>query len=270
MNIRRWVLLRGLVREQRHWNDFPEIFKRYFPNDQLVLHDFAGNGKRFREESATSIQGMVEDIRYTLAADSFASDSIGQPVHIIALSLGAMVATEWMIQYPDECAASVLISTSMKGLNPLHQRLLPSTYPTIIRSLLVPGSLEQKESRNLKLVSNIAADDETRRETLIRQWASYARECPVSARNGLRQLIAAARFLLPDKKPGQPVLILRSSADHLVSPECSAILAEHWHKTLQTHETAGHDIPLDDADWVCRRIVEWLGGASAQLNADEL
>ena len=269
MNTRRWVLLRGLVREQRHWNDFPEIFKRYFPTDQLVLHDFAGNGKRFREKSATAIQDMVEDIRYTLASDSPASDSLAadapasesqqQPVHIIALSLGAMVATEWMIRYPDECAASVLISTSMKGLNPLHQRLLPSTYPSIIRSLLLPGPLEQKESRNLKLVSNLAADDETRRETLIRQWAGYASECPVSASNGLRQLIAAARFHIPAKKPRQPVLILRSRADHLVSPECSATLAEYWHKSLQTHETAGHDIPLDDADWVCRRIVEWLG-----------
>jgi pimeloyl-ACP methyl ester carboxylesterase len=264
MNIRRWVLLRGLVREQRHWNDFPEIFKRYFPNDQLVLHDFAGNGKRFREKSATSILGMVEDIRYTLASDSLASGSPGSdykqhPVHIIALSLGAMVAAEWMIRYPDECAASVLISTSMKGLNPLHQRLLPSTYPSIIGSLLLPEPLEKKESRNLKLVSNLAADDETRREILIRQWAGYAREYPVSASNGLRQLIAAARFQLPDKKPRQPVLILRSRADHLVSAECSATLAEHWHKSLQTHETAGHDIPLDDADWVCRRIVEWLG-----------
>jgi len=264
MNTRRWVLLRGLAREKRHWNDFPEIFKRYFPKDQLVLHDFAGNGQRFSEKSATSIQGMVEDIRYTLASeshasDSFASDSIGQPVHIIALSLGAMVATEWMIGYPDECAASVLISTSMKGLNPLHQRLLPSTYPSIIRSLLLPGPLEQKESRNMELVSNLAADDETRCENLIRQWAGYARECPVSSSNGLRQLIAAARFQVPDKKPRQPVLILRSRADHLVSPECSATLAEHWQKTMRTHETAGHDIPLDDADWVCRMIGEWLG-----------
>ena len=259
MNTRRWVLLRGLVREQRHWNDFPDIFKRYFSNDQLVLHDFAGNGKRFREVSATSIQGMVEDIRYTLSTDSFASEYKQHPVHLIALSLGAMVATEWMIRYPDECAASVLISTSMKGLNPLHQRLLPSTYPAIIRSLLLPGPIEQKESRNPNLVSNLAADDETRRETLIRQWAGYARECPVSASNGIRQLIAAARFQLPDINPRQPVLILRSLGDHLVSPECSTTLAEHWHKSLQTHDTAGHDIPLDDADWVCAKILEWLG-----------
>ena len=263
MNTRRWVLLRGLVREQRHWNDFPEIFKRYFPQDQLILHDFAGNGKRFRETSAASIQGMVEDIRYSLASDSLASDSntadsIGQPVHIIALSLGAMVATEWMTRYPDECVASVLISTSMKGLNPLHQRLLPSTYPSIIRSLLLPESIENKESRNMNLVSNLAAQDETRRENLIRRWADYAREYPVSAANGLRQLIAAARFHIPDKKPAQPVLILRSLEDHLVSPECSATLADHWQKPIQTHDTAGHDIPLDDADWVCATILEWL------------
>ena len=264
MNKRRWVLLRGLVREQRHWNDFPEIFKRYFPQDQLILHDFAGNGKRYGEKSATSIKGMVEDIRYTLisesrASDTFVANRLGQPVHIIALSLGAMVATEWMVRYPDECAASVLISTSMKGLNPLHQRLLPATYPSIIRSLLLPGSLENKESRNLKLVSNLAAKDTARREKLISQWADYAREYPVSAANGLRQLIAAARFHIPLEKPAQPVLILRSLEDHLVSPQCSATLADHWQKPMQSHEAAGHDIPLDDADWVCVKILEWLG-----------
>ena len=263
MNTRRWVLLRGLVREQRHWNDFPEIFNGYFPQDELILHDFPGNGKRNGEKSATLIQDMVEDIRYTLTSDSLTSDSIaadrkGQPVHIIALSLGAMVATEWMVRYPHECAASVLISTSMKGLNPLHQRLLPSTYPSIIRSLLLPGSLEKKESRNMDLVSNITAEDKARRENLIRQWAEYAREYPVSASNGLRQVIAAARFHIPDIKPEQPVLILRSLADHLVSPECSAALADYWQKPMQTHETAGHDIPLDDADWVCTRILQWL------------
>jgi len=261
MNTRRWILLRGLVREQRHWNDFPEIFTRYFPQDQLILHDFAGNGKRYDEKSAVSIQGMVEDIRYTLTSDSYAADRTGQPVHIIALSLGAMVATEWMVRYPHECAASVLISTSMKGLSPLHQRLLPAAYPSIIRSLLLPGSIEQKESRNLKLVSNLVAQDETRRENLIRQWADYAREYPVSAANGLRQLIAAARFHIPDEKPAQPVLILRSLEDHLVNPECSAALADHWQKPMHTHETAGHDIPLDDADWVCAKILQWLAEA---------
>ena len=269
MNTRRWLLLRGLVREQRHWNDFPEIFKRYFPRDRIVLHDFAGNGKRFREKSATSIQGMVEDIRYALTSDSIAAERIGQPVHIIALSLGAMVATEWMIRYPDECAASVLISTSMKGLSPLHQRLLPSTYPSITRSLLLPRSLEQKERSNLKLVSNIVAADETRGKYLTRQWADYARQYPVSASNAIRQLIAAARFNIPDKKPAQPVLILRSLADHLVSPACSAALADHWQTTMQTHETAGHDIPLDDADWVCRKISEWLDQIPGQINKDK-
>ena len=258
MNKRRWVLLRGLVREQRHWNDFPQVFKRYFPQDQLVLHDFAGNGRRYREKSATSIQAMVEDVRHTVVSASPASDPQQQPVHIIALSLGAMVATEWMIRYPHECAASVLISTSMKGLNPLQQRLLPSSYASIIRSLLLAGPPEQKERRNLKLVSNLAAEDETRRKTLIEQWVGYARECPVSASNGIRQLFAAARFHIPENKPVQPVLILRSLADHLVSPECSATLADYWQKPLQTHDTAGHDIPLDDADWVCAKILQWL------------
>lgn len=251
---RRWVLLRGLVREQRHWQDFPEKLQQYFPDDEIVMHDFSGNGKRYREKSATSISGMVDDVRYALS-----TEAIETPVTIIALSLGGMVAAEWMSQYPDECAGAVLISTSMKGLNPIHQRLLPAVYPTIIRSLLIPESRETKEGRILKLVSNIAVRDSVRREELISDWVAYAREYPVSSMNGLRQLLAAARFQAPEQAPEMPVLVLRSLADHMVSPECSATLAKHWRATLETHQISGHDIPLDDADWVCRKISAWSG-----------
>ena len=78
---------------------------------------------------------------------------------------------------------------------------------------------------------------------------------PVSTRNALRQLWAAASFSAPKAPPSMPTLILCGLGDHLVDPRCSAALAAHWGCPLATHPTAGHDLPLDAADWVLTQLL---------------
>ena len=248
-----WVLLRGLVREQRHWGDFPAALQKNFPDDEIVLYDIPGNGRRCKEKSKTTIIEMVDDLRSHLS-----QHSVNKPVHIIALSLGGMVAVEWMTRYPEECAAAILISSSLRGLNPFYQRLLPSSYPVVFKSLLIPGGLEKNESANLKLISNIVSADKAKSEETVKRWAGYARQCPVAGINGLRQLLAAIRFRVPPERPLAAILVLNSQADKLVSPLCSHALSKHWNLPIETHDSAGHDIPLDDADWVCEKISQWL------------
>lgn len=250
---RTWVLLRGLVREQRHWQDFPDKFRLFFPDDRLVFYDFPGNGQRHQEKSVTSIAEMVNGARIFVR-----EQSINEPVHILALSLGAMVAVEWMARHPDECAASVLISTSLRGLNPFYHRLLPATYPAIFKSLFMPGSIRKNESVSLKFISNIVANDNLKSEATVDDYVSYAQQCPVSGINGLRQLLAASRFHVPEKCPQAPILVLNSNADRLVSPQCSVRLANYWNLPIDTHKTAGHDLPLDDGEWVCEKINRWI------------
>lgn len=249
---RSWILLRGLVREQRHWGRFPDVLQACLPDDEIILFDFAGNGQRNKEKSATTVDDMVNDIR------SSVTHSHDQPVYIIALSMGAMVAIEWLNQHPEECARAVLISTSLHGLNPFYQRIIPTNYPTIIKSLIIPEDIRQKERRILTMVSNIITNDPIKSNDIVNHWVDYAQQSPVSAINGIRQLIAAMRFRVPDQQPEVPMLILRSMADHMVSPECSATLSKYWNLPIETHDSAGHDIPLDDAEWVCEKIIQWL------------
>ena len=247
------ILLRGLVREQRHWEQFPDVLRSYLPDDEIILFDFAGNGRRNHEKSATSIAGMTDDVRSFVA-----EHTAGQPVYIIALSLGAMVAIDWMDRYPADCAGAVLISTSLRGLNPFYQRLLPSNYLTVFKSFIFKESVQQKERRVLKLVSNIIADDAGKSEIIVKHWVDYAKQNPVSGANGFRQLLAAMQFHVPANRPEVPMLVLRSLADRMVSPKCSTSLAGRWQLPIESHDRAGHDIPLDDGDWVSEKIVDWL------------
>lgn len=252
-----WLLLRGFVREQRHWGNFPTILQSHFPDDRIILYDSAGNGQRNKEKSAITIQAMVDDLRAFLK-----HQAVDEPVYIIALSLGAMVAVELMDKYPGKCAGAVLISTSLRGLNPFYQRLLPVNYPAILNALIFPGNIRKKELNNLNLVSNIVANDAARRKTIIKHWISYANQNPVSGINGLRQLLAAISFHVPAHRPGVPILVLCSQADQLVSPQCSISLANYWNLPIETHKSAGHDIPLDDSLWVCNKINLWLKNSS--------
>jgi len=248
-----WLLLRGLARERRHWEDFPEVLSRHFPHDKIIFHDYAGNGERYRETSANRISAMVEDAR----AAVYTRD---EPVCIIGLSLGSMVAIDWLTRYPAEVSAAVVISTSFRGLSPFYQRLLPGNYPAIMRSLLYRRDFYRNEQNILNMVSSMASYDAQRRSRIIDHWVSYAKQYPVSAGNVVRQLQAASRYRLDieQTKPDVPTLVLRGMQDHMVSPECSQRFAEHWQLPVRTHQEAGHDIPLDDPQWVCQQIRAWL------------
>jgi hypothetical protein len=58
-----WVLLRGLMREQRHWGNFTQQFAQAHPHERIITLDFAGNGALYQQASATSIGAMVEQAR---------------------------------------------------------------------------------------------------------------------------------------------------------------------------------------------------------------
>ena len=144
-----WVLLRGLMREARHWGDFPALFGTVFTNATIATPDLPGNGRLFEGRSPTSIAAMVESCRASLADAGHAP-----PYRLLALSLGGMVATEWARRHPAEIAVLVLINTSMRPFNPFHQRLRPRNYATLMRTLLLPGSTALREAAILDLVSN--------------------------------------------------------------------------------------------------------------------
>ena len=54
------------------------------------------------------------------------------------------------------------------------------------------------------------------------------------------------------------MLLLQSLGDHLVNPVCSTRIAGHWRWPLVSHPTAGHDLTLDDGEWVIAQIRAWL------------
>ena len=243
-----WVLLRGLIREQRHWEDFPRLLRQANPDKQIVTLDVAGNGERFREVSPTSIRGMMESVRRRLAQQGHAA-----PCHLIAISMGAMIGLEWLVEHPKELESAVLMNTSLRAFNPFYERLNPQNYSLMGKSL-VTRDLVQKERNILAITSNLRSDH----EAIAERWARYARERPIARINALRQLAAAARYRAPRHAPHNRILILNGAGDRLVHPECSITLARHWQLPFMQHPHAGHDLTLDAGAWVTEQASEFL------------
>ncbi|MDQ8036188.1 MAG: alpha/beta hydrolase [Pedobacter sp.] len=243
-----WVFLRGLIRQHRHWEDFPNQFQKAFPDARIILLDLPGNGDLWEHESPSSVADMVESVREQLDRQQ-----VRGAVHVLALSLGAMVAIEWMERYPCDIERAVLMNTSLRGMSSFTERLRSENYPDIFKSLISNSKVERE-----KLILDISTNLYKDKEALAQKWVGYADAHPTSRMNGLRQLFAAGTYKAPAARPHEHVLILQSLADHLVNPVCSTRIADTWRWPMVSHPSAGHDLTLDDGDWVIAQIQKWL------------
>lgn len=246
-----WILLRGLMRESRHWGEFPRQFQQAAGARQVLTPDFPGNGSLHSAASADNVNDMVEYLRGHLRGQN-----IAPPYRVLALSLGAMVAVAWSERYPHELEKMVLINTSLAPCSPFYHRLRPGNYPALLRQMLF-GTLAQRENLVLRLTSNIASHT-PRKRSIVEQWISHALQYPVSRANILRQLRAAMRYRVSTIAPAVPTLLLVAQQDQLVNAKCSLKLCECWHCDIRIHPTAGHDLPLDDGEWVAQQVKDWL------------
>ncbi len=253
---RNWILLRGLARESAHWGAFIPLLRATFPDAQITLLDLPGTGNFYQETSPDNIPAITESVRQHALEQGL----LQQPVTILALSLGGMVAWQWMQKYPQDICGATLINTSFANLSPFYQRLRWQSYRDFF-ALLVARNLFSKEYKIVRLVSNRRDQD----QQIAQAWEKIQLERPISFKNSLRQIIAAASFRAFDKKPDVPVLLLNGLGDRLVASVCSEAIHKKWQLELRRHPWAGHDLTLDDGAWVILQLKSWLHKSDAVL-----
>lgn len=244
-----WILLRGLAREARHWGAFTARFAWQRGNEEVVALDLPGNGEFFLQTSPAHVREVVEFLRLQLRIKA-----LPPPYNLLAMSLGGMVAADWAQRYPHEVTRLVLINTSMRPFSNALQRLRPTNWLQL--ALLAARWRDTDYSE--RVIYQLTCNDAALRDEDVAAWLRIRKSAPVGAANTARQLLAAARFSCAPTTPACSVLVLSSSADHLVHPLCSAQLTAAWQARHQQHPWAGHDLPHDDAAWVCQKVADWL------------
>lgn len=244
MEKQNWILLRGLCRGVGHWGDFVDLFKVRYPQHSVELIDIPGNGYRNLETSPQEISQYVDEIRQK---SQFLQE--GRTVRILALSLGGMIAMDWAHRYPDEVEKIVLMSSSSGGLSQPWERFQLSNFPRFAK-IMTSQSAEAFERSVLEMISN----NHDRAEAVLPALTEHTLEYPVQYLNFAKQIWAASRFKAPESARAE-VVILGSWGDRMVSPQCSLALAKHFGIEARMHPWAGHDIPIDDPQWILDQLV---------------
>jgi pimeloyl-[acyl-carrier protein] methyl ester esterase len=240
-----WILLRGLTREQAHWGAFRERLERAFPEHHFHAVDLPGTGVHFRDPSPGTIAAIRERVQHQVS-------HIPKPYGLLALSMGGMIALDWAQHVSEgEIQALVLINTS-SGFSPPWHRMRPGTWPRILK-MLARRELFDREADILRLTCNREPELVT-----MKHWYSIQRQRPVSVGTAWQQLRAAASFTPNQRRPLPDALLLASKADRIVHWRCSEALEQRWQWTLKLHPTAGHDLPLDDPEWIVTQLQQWL------------
>ncbi len=241
----RWVLLRGLGRERGHWGDFPEQMSATFPHWEIISLDLPGFGAKSDIRSPAHMDEVVRALDAELASLEHRHN------HILALSLGAMVALAWAKQAPHTFESVTLVNSS-SSLSPIHHRLKPSGARALLRAMFATNANE-RERQILELVSN----HPSRPARIHTLWTALARSNRHLLINALRQLWMVAQFSPPLQLtvPGQ---CLVSRQDRLVDSRCSQRLAESLSWPLVTHDWAGHDLAVDDPEWLLVQLQNWV------------
>jgi alpha-beta hydrolase superfamily lysophospholipase len=257
----RWLLLRGLAREQRHWLDFPARFAGAVrgldgePTTTVTL-DLPGFGSEHAAPVPATVAGFVDDLRDRWRRAS----APGEPCAIFAVSLGGMVALEWLARHADDFAAAVIVNSSLADLSPPWQRLRPGNWPRVFLAPLLPTRARER----LMLGMTRRQGDLERDADRYAAIAVLTRPRPASA---ARQIRAVLRMRCP-ARVDVPTLVLAARGDRLVSWRCSAQIATRLGLPLRVHPgegaaAAGHDLPLDAPEWVCAQVDQWLAGLRA-------
>ncbi|WP_431274968.1 alpha/beta fold hydrolase [Variovorax ureilyticus] len=249
-----WVLLRGLTREAGHWGAFPSVLRERLPEgDRVIAIDLPGNGRLNHQRSPARIEAYVDDCRRQLRALGVAT-----PVHVVAMSLGAMVTADWASRHPAELAGCVLVNTSLRPFSPWYRRLRPANYRALLGVIWPGSSPRAREQTLLRLTTRHPPDA----AGTVDAWTALREARPVSGANALRQLCAAMRYRASAEAPAVPLLVLSSRCDGLVDVRCSQGVARAWRAPIIEHPTAGHDLPLDDGPWAADRISRWAAALS--------
>lgn len=243
------VILRGLIRGKRHWGHYLDEFQDTLPDFKIISFDIPGNGTRYKEKSFTNMHDNILDLRAKLKEIVQENDE----VHICALSLGGMIAMDWIQHFPEDFKSAILVNTSFNKVSPLFSRLQFKALLTFLKI-----GMHKDPYKREKIIYSLVSNSEPK-EDLIKYWAQLESENPVSAANAIRQIFAGMKFSPQNTtKLPIPTYVLSGKGDRLCSSRCSQDTAKKWSLKLDQHPTGGHELQNDDPEWFFSKVKTWL------------
>ena len=247
------LLIMGLGANTTSWEMQIPAFSREY---RTVAFDNRGSGRSDKPQSPYTIPQMADDAAALL-------DHLGiSSAHVFGMSMGGMIAQEMALRHPQRVRALVLGGTMAGGPNAVMAG--PQLIQQWASTALLP--LEQAIENGLRFLYSeefIARNH----ERLVRRALDLAYlQPPLDALQ--RQVMAVLQFNTFQRLADvtAPTLVISGTADQIVPPENSRILAERIPGAqLIELEGAGHGFLAEKAEETNSTVLAFLrrqGGGS--------
>lgn len=240
------LLIMGLGANATSWEMQLPAFSREY---RVVAFDNRGSGRTDKPKSPYTMPQMADDAVALLDHLGIAS------AHVFGMSMGGMIAQEMALRHPRRVRALVLGGTMAGGVNAVMAG--PQLIQQWVSTALLP--LEQAIENGLRFLYS-EEFIERNRERLVARALELARlQPPLDALQ--RQVMAVVQFnsfqRLADIKA--PTLVISGTADRVVPPENSRILAERIPGAhLVELEGAGHGFLAEKAEETNSTVLAFL------------
>ncbi len=245
-----FTFLRGLTRESEHWGSFRKKFEKRYSPENLFFCDLPGTGKLHSIPPVYNFSTLIDTVRLQILDKNLNNRNFQYRV-LVGMSFGGMVACQWLAKYSNDFDAIILINSSASDLSTMNQRMNLSCVRYLLPAVL-KLNMEMRERRILQCVSNKKVDEEE-----VNRWIKIQKNSPVTIKTFLSQLFLASTFSIKKISFSIPTLVIYSSKDRLVSFQASENIANYLNAEKSIHKWAGHDIALDDPDWLLNEILNF-------------
>lgn len=249
-----WVLLRGLMRDQRHWNGFDQRLRQ--KGLRVLTPDLPGNGTLSHELSPLKIADYAHAVWQQL--DEQVQE--GETIYLLGLSMGGMLALEMACQRPWQIRHVFVLNSSAANLSSWYQRFNPLNALKAFFMRARGNALHPIESTIVRLTSFSHRRD----RELIVKWSEFRRDTTPSLRNVWRQLWAAFQYQCP-LTVEVPITVLCGDRDALVSMASSKALAWHFYTDLIVLAYCGHDAAIDAPAKLAHYLLDIVGATKPQV-----
>jgi pimeloyl-ACP methyl ester carboxylesterase len=236
------ILIRGFGSCADHWYaQTPDFSSRY----RVVTFDNRGVARSSDSQEPFTIKDMADDTIGLMDGLRI------KRAHILGLSMGGMIAQEIAIGHPRRVKGLILASTHCGGKG--QERAAPNVLQSFER-LITDGSLEAR----LKAFSHLFAPHTMRdKPNSVQKYLSVSAKHPVSPDALKKQGEAVQGHDACDRLQliESHTLVLTGSADELVPPVNSTILAEAIPRSeLVIIQGCGHQVLIEEPQ-ICNQAM---------------
>ncbi len=241
------LMIMGLGANVTAWErQIPALSEQY----RVIAFDNRGAGRSEKPNEPYTMPQMARDAAGVL-------DALGlDTAHVFGMSLGGMIAQEFVLAFPERVRKLILGGTMAGGPKAVIAGAEIAQFFLAVRSL----PLERQIEEGMSLLYSDGFLDANKAQLVERALANAHLIAPQHAL--IRQFMAVTGFNVFDRLGaiGAPTLVLSGTHDKIVPNENQHLLAEHIQGAkLVEFEGAGHGFLVECADHVNRAVLQFLG-----------